>query len=94
MAAASAGLASKECGSAEALLMIDVTVARSPATAFATLPQTSVEATTVGTPAPPAPLVPLSLLQAPSPAVRTTTERPAASRIMFMDLVSSCSVEA
>ena len=48
--ATSPGVASKECGSALAPVSIDVTVACSPATALATLPQTSVVATTLTAP--------------------------------------------
>ena len=41
----SAGVASNECGSAEAPVSIDLTDACCPATALATLPHTSVDAT-------------------------------------------------
>ena len=46
----SAGVASNECGSAEAPVSIDLTDACCPATALATLPHTSVVATTLTAP--------------------------------------------
>ena len=46
----SAGVASNECGSAVAPVSIDLTDACSPATALATLPHTSVVATTLTAP--------------------------------------------
>jgi hypothetical protein len=74
MAAASDGLASKECGSAAGSVMIEDTLAWSPAMALATLPQTLVEATTVGVVAAPAPSDFLSLPHALSPTDSTSAE--------------------
>ena len=81
MAAASAGVTSKECGSSAALLMIDFTIAWSPVTALATLPHTLVEATTAVVPCWWSSLVCCWLQPATSPTPIATTTAVLIARI-------------